>query len=430
MEQLIEKTEQVLNIIKNYDYENSNLMEITCLLIYSRKSINNFQKKLVWNIMNELVEKLENYLLFNFDLIKKTDLDEEKSKIYMKEPDISYQMYIEKLWNYYVKIYSLELDNIYIELNKKIEECKTTPDNEKLEICKELHNKLRKYGLMIKSLDLIKLMDYLYVLDELSDIFSLICNFYSEHINRDQINDLYENAKENKIEYLIFDIINDKIKSNIDDKKIELIKNNSEELINQSFYEDLQKIGKDNLLERYENLKNNINIDLFVKNYMRNTKKNIFDEVDEINKYCDKSITESTFLLLNILGEEKINYLNDFMPKLIDLNNEFEDEIKKFIEKYYIEDEKYYIEDEEYSDNIVIQNMNLEEKILLSIKIKNILFRVKEKLDNKFLELCENIIQKNRLEFSEITKKFMIDTFMSIKDNTYLSFNINKIKLN
>ncbi len=422
MEQLIEKTEQIVNVIKNYDYENSNLMEITCLLLYSRKSINIFQKKIVWNMMDGLIGKLENYLLLNFDLVKKTDLDEEKSKILMKEPDISYQMYIEKLWNYYVKLYSLELDNIYIELNKKIEEFKMNPDNEKLEICKELNNKLRKYGFMVKSLDLIKLMDYLYFLDELSDIFSLIHNFYGEYINQDEINDLYENAKENKIEYLIFDIINDKIKSNID-KKIELIKNNSEELVNQSFYEDLQKIDKDNVLEKYENIKNNININLFVKNYMRNTKKNIFDEVDKINKYCDKSITQSTLLLLNILGEEKMIYLNNLMSRLIDLNNEFEDELKKLIEKYYIEDE-------EYSDNIEIQNMNLEEKILLSIKIKNILFRVKEKLDNKFLELCENIIQKNRLEFSEITKKFMIDTFMSIKDNTYLSFNINKIKLN
>lgn len=419
----MEKTEQIFNIIKNYDYENSNLMEITCLLVYSRKSINIFQKKIVWNMMNGLIEKLENYLLLNFDLVKKIDLEEQKSKILMKEPDISYQMYIEEIWNYYVKLYSSELDYIYIELNKKIEEFKMNPDNEKLEICKELHNKLRKYGFMVKSLDLIKIMNYFYVFEQLNDIFSLINNFYSDHINLDEINDLYENAKENNIEYLIFDMINDKIKSNIDDKKIELIKNNSEELINQSFYEDLQKIGKDNLLERYENLKNNINIDLFVKNYMRNTKKNIFDEIDEINKYCDKSITQSTFLLLNILGEEKINNLNEFMPKLIDLNNEFEDELKKLIEKYYIEDE-------EYSDNITIENMNLEEKILLSIKIKNILLRVKERLDNKFLELCENIIQKNRLQLSEITKNFMIDTFKSIKDNTYLSFNINKLKLN
>ncbi len=411
MEEFIEKTRQMIDIVKNYDYKNTNLMEIACFIFYCTKSMNINKIKSCWIIMNNIIEKLENYLLLNYDYVNKEMLNKQKNKLFLEDPDISYSRYLISLWSFFMEKCNLYLDILTEECKKESEKLKTDPDNTLYhESLKSLNEKALHYTSITENLEIPKIMDYLVIIDEIENIFDLICNLYGEHINRDEINELYED----NLKHCIFTKINDKIKSNIDEK-IEMIKNDSEELVNQNFYSNLKRVGKDNLLEKYENIKNSLDIELFVINYVKNSIKTEFNQIEEIKKLFEEIPLIMTIIMTSVIEEEKIKYLEEFMFKLQKIDIEFKDKIKFLTEKYYMEDDEN------------IENTSENNDVLLK-RIENIFLRIKNKLDEDFPVLCRNLIEKNGLILSDITAKFMIERLVSLKNNVYIKYKVDIIQ--
>ncbi len=374
MEQIFEKAQYIITKFKEHDFANSNILELLGIFFYSGGFISQYKKECDWILFYPFIQDAEEYIFANFELVDKNEYMELKHKFMNTQKQPSFNSYLHEMDGYIMNKYRKKIEVLRLKLDLCNNEYIENPSFSIQILIVFLKEQIEKTLDIYLNARFRNILPFVIYKKKgiLEKVFDNICLYYSDYIDIQKINQLMIELKDKHEEHCYINRIQNLIIEDIDNK------------IN--CLDDNQK--KDRLNE----LKKNINIKEFTKNFVLNT----MDTPYSLNQ------KKTDFF-------EKIeNQANNIMES----NEHIFREIG--LDKFCLHLEVIEQEIEKEADSRALNG---------------------EDLDIIFPQICEKAINKYSLNVSDFARNMFFEYFMSKKSmiklgvslynfNNYLNDNI------